>query len=315
MELAREKLRAVELRVAAAARRAHAEVAFWGESRRIVSEDLRLLKGLLAVLRVRLETGQSDQPGYLAFSSVLARRRTDLEVLESKAPTLRAGLNRLLARPEDTAVSLDLVSGDAPPGPVIAADVVRRALSDSPATRSAALRAERAALAVRLAETMTLPRFDVGSARFERERTGEAGVDRGAVFPDPGAMIPPRADFGVREAQVTEMRARAASLAAIAKDTGRETAARVQAALFAVTSAGKRLHTLREDVVPLAERALDASRGAYEGNRTGYLDLLEAARRLLRARLDRAGAVRNLSVARADLLVAAGFDPEKETHR
>ncbi|MEN8149188.1 MAG: TolC family protein, partial [Planctomycetota bacterium] len=309
--LARERLRSVEFDVEAAARRAHATVAWWAESKRIVAEDLDLMEGLLTVLLARLEAGQADQAGYLAFSAAVARRRTDLAVLEDRAPSLRARLNRLLARAEDAPLSLDLVPEAGGAGSIQDEDeaVVERARAESPATRMASLRAERAAIAVRMAETMTRPRFDTGSSRYERERAGEAGVDRGPVFPEPGRMTMPRPDYGVREAQATEMRARAEALAAAARDARFRTAATVRDALFAVTAANRRKKTLTEDIVPLARLALRASRGAYEGNRSGYLDLLEAARRLVRARLDRAGATRDVAVARADLLVAAGFDP------
>jgi outer membrane protein TolC len=155
---------------------------------------------------------------------------------------------------------------------------------------------------------MTLPRLDFGSSRFERDRTGEAGVDRGPVFPDPGKMMMPRSDFGVREAQVTEMRLRSEALVAARRETERRVAAAVRQAVFAVTAARKRTHTLTTEVVPAAERALRAAQGAYEGNRSGYLDLLDAARSLVRARLDRSGAVRDLAIARAELLAVAGMD-------
>ena len=313
--LARQNLRSVELAITADARRAHAEVVHWAESLRVVAEDVRLLDGLARVMRVKLESGQTDQAGYLALTARVAMRRTELDVLEAKAPALRARLNRLLARPENAPVSLDLSPATAP-GPIDdESAVVARALAKSPAMRTATLKAERAAIGVRLAETMTLPRLDIGSSRYERERTGEAGVDRGSVFPDPGKMIMPRADFGVREAQVGEMRARAEALAAAETDTARRTADAVRRSLFAVTASRSRLATLADDVVPLAEQALRSARGAYEGNRSGYLDLLEAARRLVAARLDRAGARRDLENARADLLVAAGFDPGKGSDR
>jgi len=313
--LAREGLRAAELAAAAEAGRAHAEVAHWAESRRIVAEDVSLLEGLLRVMRAKLETGQTDQAGYLALRAEVAARRTELSVLEKKAPALRARMNGLLARAEDAPVNLDLAP--AAPGEAIAGEegVVTRALADRPAMRMASLRSERAEIAVRMAETMTLPRMDLGSSRYERERAGEAGVDRGPVFPDPGRMIMPRSDFGVREAQVTEMRARALALAAAEKETAHRTATVVRRALFAATAAHERLATLNDEIVPFAAQSLRAARGAYEGNRSGYLDLLAAARRHVKARLDRSGARRDLSNARADLLVASGFDSGKEEER
>jgi outer membrane protein TolC len=161
--------------------------------------------------------------------------------------------------------------------------------------------AERGALALRLAETMTLPRLDVGSSRLEA----------GGTFPEPGRMAMPRADFGVREAQVSGMRANAESLAAAAKEMGRKTAADARRAWFDTDAARRRLANLEDEVVPLAKRSFDAARGAYEGGRTGYLDLLEAARRQLSARKDLATARKNLAHALAALLRVTGRNGEE----
>jgi len=314
VRLAGEELRRVRLAVLPRARRAHAEIVHWAESRRIVGEDVGLLESLHEVMRARLETGQANQAGYLALTATLASRRTELDVLGDREPEFRARLNRLLARPDAAAATLSLAASPEVATPTDA-EILVRARTANPDLRAARLRAERAAVAVRMAETMTLPRLDVGSSRFERDRAGEAGADRGPVFPDPGRMVMPRAGFGVREAQVAEMRARSAALAAAGRETERRVAADLRRALFSLTSARKRARTLASEVVPAAERALRAARGSYEGNRSGYLDLLDAARNLVRARLDRSAAVRDLSISRAEVLAVAGMESGKDEDR
>ena len=119
-------------------------------------------------------------------------------------------------------------------------------------------------------------------------------------------MVMPRHEFGVREAQVTEMRARQRA-AQSAKDAAHDrTQAGVRDALFLLDAARRRWLVRRGDVVPLAERSFASTRGAYEGNRTGYIELLDSARRLLQARLGVIDARRDFAHARAGLLLAVG---------
>ena len=158
---------------------------------------------------------------------------------------------------------------------------------------------------------MTLPRFDLGSSRYEREAAGEAGAARGMVFREAGRPMPVPSEFGVREAQVTEMRARRDALFA-ARDASRDrTAAGARQALSAREAAVRRLDADEREVVPLRDRAYESARGAYEGNRTDYVALLDAARARLTARLGLAGARRTLAHARAALLVAVGVHTQE----
>jgi outer membrane protein TolC len=307
-DMAFESLRVATRDVVAGAWSAHADAARLAEARRIVREELELDDVLLEVLRSRLESGTGSQSGYLAFESRLERLKTELAILDRRETVVRAQWNQLLSRPESADLVLDIAPESAGPAPQRENEpsLVELALTERQELRVAVRAAERAELGVRLAESMTLPRMDVGSSRYERERAGEAGVQRGAVFPGPGAMLMPRWDFGVREAQVQEMRSRAESMeqARLALRDRVRTDAR--SALFDVDAASRRVTVHEQDLVPLARNSLDAARGAYEGNRTGYLDLLDAVRRLLDARLGLADARRDLVRSQASLLRAVG---------
>lgn len=308
VEMAFQDLRAAVRDAAARAMRLHADAARLREARTIVAEEVRLEDQLVRVLRSRFEAGRGGQAGVLTFESRLERLRTDLAVLGEQESAIRSAWNALLNRPEDAPASLLVV----PASPVMLPStgetgaLVARALRERPEYRTALLAEERAALAVRLAETMTLPRMDVGSSRFERERAGEAGAQRGATFPAPGRMVMPRADFGVREAQVQEMRARASSMGRAREAMGNRVANEVSQAAFTVDAARRRIETLEREVLPRAERALAASRAGYEADRESYLDLLEAVRRLLDARLGLADGRRELTHAKALLLESTG---------
>ncbi|MCZ6573775.1 MAG: TolC family protein [Planctomycetota bacterium] len=306
--IAFENLRRTIRDTVAAAEKAHADAARLRAARRILKADVDLHESLVSVVRVRFEAGGATQAGLLAFQSRLESSRTELSILGEEEAAVRARWNRLLDRPYNAAALLDVLpSGPVPgaSGPDAAA-VVANAQAQNEEYRSAALAAARSALAVRLAETMTLPRFDLGSSRFERERAGEAGVQRRTVFPEPGRMLAPRADFGVREAQVSEMRARKRATDRDRDASRDETQTRAREALFALDAARRRWLLYENEVVPLAQRSFESARGAYEGNRTGYIELLDRARALLAARLGRVDARRAHAHADAGLLRAVG---------
>jgi outer membrane protein TolC len=124
-------------------------------------------------------------------------------------------------------------------------------------------------------------------------------------------MVMPRADFGVREAQLQELRARRDALKQAAAASGDGLADDVRAALYEVDAAERKLRLHADELVPLAERTLETTRGAYEGARTGYLELIDAARGLLKARLGRIDAMRALADAHARLLAAVGTGRSK----
>jgi outer membrane protein TolC len=300
IDIAFQDLRRVVRDTVAEAGRAHADAVRLKEARRVLRDDVALHKALVAVLRTRFEAGLVSQAGLLAFRARLEALRTELEILDEETAVVRARWNRLLSRPENAAVVLDVAPSGTP------ADEKDAEYGESQELRAAVLAAERATVAVRLAETMTLPRMDLGSSRFERERAGEAGVQRGEVFKEPGRGIMPRWDFGVREAQVTEMRARLQTTER-ARDAERDRiATRVREALYAVDASWRRWSIHDREIVPLAERSFQSTRGAYEGNRAGYIELLDSARRLLKARLQRIDARRDHAHARARLLEATG---------
>ncbi|MHC4933847.1 MAG: TolC family protein, partial [Planctomycetota bacterium] len=300
VDVAFERLRGTVRDLVADAERAHADAARLTAARRILEADVRLQESLVAVMRSRLEAGDAGQAGFLAFQARLQAVRTELEILEREQPAVRARWNRLLSRKEDAPLNPEVSPAGPDPmaTPLDDAALVRLSLAELPEYRIAALRADRASVGVRLAETMTLPRMDLGASRFEQERLG--------TFPDPGRIASPRSDFGVREAQITEMRARERAMQSERDGMRDRVAAGVAAALFELRASGRRWLVHEQEIVPLAERAFRAIRGAYEGNRTGYIELLDRARSLLDARLGRADARRAHAHARARLLESVG---------
>jgi outer membrane protein TolC len=288
VDIAFEDLRAVVRETVAEALTLHAEGARLVAARSILGEELALERDLMEVLEARLESGEESQAALLAFRASVERLQTELAILEEREPVIRARMNRLLDRPPEAPVAL---GGAGAAGAETELDVTKlTALAgrERQELRRASFAVERARAALRIAETMALPH---------------------SSFPGTAPPTGARPDFGVRAGQVEEMRARLRAFEAAREETEGMVAAEVRSAAFEVSAAGRRVTLFRTEVVPLARKAVDAVRGAYEGNRAGYLDLLEAVRRLLQARLELADAARDLARARAGLLGAVGVRP------
>ncbi len=266
--IAFEQLRASIRDAVAAAGKAHADAARLHAARMIVAEDVALHESLLAILKARYEAGKAGQAGLLAFDARLAKMRTELEILDRQEAAVRARWNRLLDRSATAPVQL-AVTAATPEAPPAKTPIERRQ-----ELRIAALAAERAAIGVRLAEAMNVVR--------------------------------PRKDFGVRDAQITEMRARQRAAVQHREAVGRNAQAEAADALFRVEASWRRWKVHKDQVVPKTEGAYKAALAAYEGNQTGYIELLDSARRLLAARLKQVDVRRDHAHARADLLRATG---------
>ena len=63
---------------------------------------------------------------------------------------------------------------------------------------------------------------------------------------------------------------------------------------------------------PLARQAFESVRGSFDGNRARFLDVLEAARRVLAVRLGSASASRDVLRSRGELIRSLGFYPETD---
>ena len=74
-------------------------------------------------------------------------------------------------------------------------------------------------------------------------------------------------------------------------------------------TARARLQEMRERILPLAERSLEATREAYRNGRQEFLDLLDAQRTLLEARAEALALERDLDAADAEIRTLTGDMP------
>jgi len=305
-------------RLAVQAQVAHAYVAWWRarEELRVHLEHMKLAERTLAGVESRYTTGGGRQGDILRAQTDLHRLHADIAGIQESLRSSEALLAATMGAPEDslpppvrpdvaeTVRASDLLLAAAKSAPKGVTEQVGAGASDGgdrPEVAASRARTDGAATSAQLADRarrapdlmvgfdyMLMPGFpdaysvmlQVGLPWFSSRRAAEA--DRAA-------------------AEAQQARDAAAAVANAARYERVEARARAQAAKA-------QLAVLEDDVVPRADRTLQAMRASYASGDTDLVTLINAESALLDARL---GAVRQhaaLADAAADLRRALGID-------
>ena len=306
-------------RLAVQAQVAHAYTAWWRarEELRVHLEHMKLAERTLAGVEARYTTGGGRQGDILRAQTDLHRLHADIAGIQESLRSSEALLAATMAAPEDslpppvrpevadTVRASEVLLAAARAAPLRSLGVTEQGVDtgdgDRPEVAAARARTEHAAASARLADRarrapdlmvgfdyMLMPGFpdaysvmlQIGLPWFSSRRAAEA--DRAA-------------------AEAQQARNAAAAVANAARYERVEARARAQAAKA-------QLAVIEDDVVPRADRTLQALRASYASGDTDLVTLIDAESALLDARL---GAVRQhaaLADATADLRRALGFD-------
>jgi len=301
-----------------------ARLEFVDAERRVQEGQQALLDELLPVARAGLATGRGRQANLLALEAQRERVLGRIDELGSAREGLAASLAALVG--DDplnmTSRAAKPTLGSRAPGsrevgapralaPHALAPPETAPADLQPALTLAGARNARAAVALRLAEVMALGPTDLGASRFERGLKGETSVARpgsgpGASLPEPTSTA---VDFGAREALLRELRL---SLEATERDVAAvrlELEGRRARAESAWREAATRWRVNADEVLPRERASYDSLRGSWSGGAVGFLDVYQAASRVLDVELALARAALDLGLARVDWLAATGQRP------
>lgn len=271
----------------------------------IVEESRDALAQIVEASLARYITGSAGQPELLKMQVELAMEETRLAALRLQLPAAEARVNALLDRPAGATLP-QLGDPDLPRrGP---AGLAPLAPLDSCEARALALQPmlameERAvAMAERglgLARREAWPDLMLGAGYMAMKEMDDAWMGRiGLTLPvwRGNKVAPSRREAEQRLLSARESRDQARN----------ETLLAVREAHAMAAAAREMLLLYDDSVLPQAERALAAARSAYETGAVGSLDLLDARRSLLAARLARADARAEYATRLAGLALAIG---------
>jgi multidrug efflux system outer membrane protein len=171
----------------------------------------------------------------------------------------------------------------------------------------AALAALRAADAdIGAARAQWFPRLDLSALlSSDAAQVGNLFSGPAAGWSVSGALVAPLLDFGRSEAQLAGAQARRRQTETLYRQTVQTAFRDVRDTLTTLTEAQAREQAQAQAVTALS-RARQLAELRYRAGRGQYLDLLDAERSLLTARLDRVAAARDARLAAATLFKALG---------
>ena len=261
---------AVRRAVLAKARAAFAGLRLVWVERDLLDQNIEILRRVARVAEAKVAAGRAGQADALKAQVELSKMQGMREFKDHEIPVAEAELSALmgrepagLPRPEDPAAH-------AVPG---LDELQAAAAAGRPRLRGANLEAERAGAESALARAELLPRFML---QYRRRRAPMTGSTHDAVA---GVALPlwfwgPASRVRAADAERSAARAEA--------DAARlETVSGVLATRGHWAAAVRLAEVYRTAVLPQAEAALRTAEAAYQSDRGGFLDLLDAQRSLL----------------------------------
>lgn len=261
-------------------------------------EHVGLAQQILDAAESQYTAGRGRQQDVLRAGADLARLHTDVSNVRQQVATSRAVLLALMDLPESSVIGKPEVA-DSLSAPPPAISILEQRIVARPEVRAADLEVDAAAAEGRLASAEAwLPDVMVGAEYWDNQmdRDGWAGMVS-INLPWLSAARWDAKKAAKHEADAARARTTATrngALAEVRDAYARWEAAHDSHAIFV------------KDVLPLSQQSLESARAAYVAGTGTFLDLLDASRSYLEARLSADRARARYEQALADLELAAG---------
>ena len=248
------------------------DLALLAETVRIQEEHITLLELIARQASVGAATGASGQRDLLKAQTELDLARNALENLKSRVPPLGAKMNALLGRGATEAVPLPGALPEPRPLPVPDDELIRAGFERSPELAALARDVAGRKEALNLARQAYIPDFGLSASI-----TSAAGNLGGMT------VLPTRRE--AIKAGVEQARADLAATEAARTQYRRDLAASFVLNLYVLRNDERQVDLFEKTIIPRAREAVLIAQTAYAADRATFLDLLEAQRTFLDARL------------------------------
>jgi outer membrane protein TolC len=296
------ELRQGECEVRAELRAAAARLAAARAQLDLNARNRTLLRNVIEAVRIRYEAGQANEADVLMAEAELGRndeRRADLTRAYGDA---QADLDTVLNRPPSAPFGRPPALDPSPPPPPSLETLQALAALHSPVLAAAASRRDAAQTRVGLARLDRRPRFEMMVNARQFNGPGPAFQAYGAGV----AVELPWVNAGRYRAEVLEARKSVEAEEAGLRAEEAETAARVRGAWQDFATARHHAELYRGRLLPLARRAAEATRIAYEAGRGPFSDVLAALRSEQELESDLIGHLADCQLALASLIPLTG---------
>ncbi|MBI5595436.1 MAG: TolC family protein [Elusimicrobia bacterium] len=266
---AQARTAAVRRAVLARARAAFAGLRLVWVERDLLDQNIEILRRVARVAEAKVAAGRAGQADALKAQVELSKMQGMREFKDHELPVAEAELAALMGREPASLPRPEEPAPDAVP----ALKDLQLAAAERPRLRGAILEAQRAEAESSLARAELLPRFML---QYRRRRAPMTGSTHDAVA---GVSLP--LWFWGPASKVREADARRSASRAEADAARLETAAGVRTTHGHWAAAVRLAEVYRTALLPQAEAALRTAEAAYQSDRGGFLDLLDAQRSFL----------------------------------
>lgn len=270
-----EDLRRMELDLIMRARSAYARLANGYAQLEVNGRNTELLDQFVQISRSRYEAGVATQADVLLAQTDAAKLLEMRADIERQISEEQSALNVLMNRPAQTPLGhpLELVFA---PEALSLERLQASAIALRPELRRAQNRIDAERFRVELANRQWFPdpALNVKAQRYNSAAQAVSEVDVGISIPVPWLNWK-KYGAGVLEARKSVEDAEREFGAA-----RMETLGLVRDQLKKIQTSAKQYELYRDDILPLARQAIDATRSAYEASTGGFLELITARRTL-----------------------------------
>lgn len=288
----------VRLDLGFAVREAFHDLLLAEERLRLAEEDYELAEQFTRKTSDKHAAGDVGRLEVLRSEVEAARAAAAVETARNDVVLGKARLNRLLARPEGSAIA---VRGKLAPAPVPAdIDLLKaKAEEERPELRRLLFTVNRERLRREQANIAALPDIELGVARHRI--VGEVtSWDVTLSVPVPLYFWQPR------KGEIAEAEANRAAAEREAEHIRGEIMLEVEVAYRNALAAGERIRRFEQEILPKARESYDMFAFAYEEGEIDGLELITARRTLIEARQEYAESLYDSNIAAAALARALG---------
>ncbi|MBI4060774.1 MAG: TolC family protein [Elusimicrobia bacterium] len=262
----------------------------------LLDEIVDLLRRFSRVAESKYAAGKGTQADAMKAQLELTRMLNDKALAEAAVEGARGALNAAMGREEDSPLPALAPPRSAPPE-ASWTELRAIALSENPGLAAAVREEEKARAELGMRRSEWLP--DISLRYRRRSESGVRSHDASL-----GLSVPL---WFWKQAAETSHAGYEADYAQAVRDAERlEVLSALRAAHVFVRTEARLREAYRTTVIPQAESALRSAEAAYQSDRAGFLDLLDAGRSLATARLESARHEADFERALAALSRAVG---------
>ncbi len=301
VELAKDQLEAVRLRVRVEVRKAFFEMLHAQDEIRIHDQHVGIAQQAIEAARIKYSVGKIPQVEVLKAEVALTRLAEHMVRFDRDAEVARAHLNTLMGRQTESSITVRGEYAVTTPLPPLET-LITAAMQNRPDLIEAAADVEKSRKEQDLAKKAMMPDFSVAAGYMLMP----SGQDPRNNYMVEGSMSLPWLNRRKHDAEVNDAAVAVSEKNAEVTAMKIATVGQIEESLADARAAQRLARVYEESLKPQAQQTLHAAVVAYENDQTSFLDLLDSQMTVVDVDLAAIDALADFNMKMADLEIAVG---------